>query len=189
MLYTYQTARLTLKNLNEDAAGLTTEFYVRNRDYFAPWEMSHPEAYFTSAYQRRVLEAEAVQFLRSEGARYYMFLPEREVPIGSLSFQHITPAPDASCQIGYRLDHEFTGCGYMTEALLAMIPKAFFHYHLHRMEANIQPENTASLKMMERLGFTFEGTARGRYLIGGTYRDHLRYSLLADDANFTSIYQ
>ena len=104
-----------------------------------------------------------------------------EILIGTVCFQHICPAPDGSCQVGYRLDAAHTGHGYMTEALLCLIPKIFFYYKLHRIEADILPENHPSLRLVQRLGFTQEGVARGRYFCGGMYRDYLRFSLLSDD--------
>ncbi len=104
-----------------------------------------------------------------------------EIPIGTVCFQHICTAPDGSCQVGYRLDAAHTGHGYMTEALLCLIPKIFFYYKLHRIEADILPENHPSLRLIQRLGFTQEGVTRGRYFCGGMYRDCLRFSLLSDD--------
>lgn len=189
MLYTYQTERLMLKILNESDAGQVIDFYLRNHDHFAPWEEAHPAEYYTVDYQRKMLAFEMREFLRSHFVRYYLFTKESETLIGTISFRDITPSSDFSCRIGYRLDKPFTGQGLMTEAFRFMIPKIFFHYQLHRMEADVLPENTASLRLLKRLGFTEEGISRGLYRINGVYRDHLRYSLLSDDANFTSIYQ
>lgn len=183
MLFTYTTDRMELKILNEEDAALTTEFYGRNREHFSPWEMDHPPEYFTAEYQRRTLAAESVQYLHSHAVRYYFFLSSYKLPLGTASFTHIELSPPscACCRLGYRLDRDFTGHGYMTEALRFLIPKVFFFYRLHRMEANILPENANSLRLMERLGFMPEGTVRGFAPIGGKYRDHLRYSLLEGD--------
>lgn len=181
MLYTYTTKRLVLKILGEESAGPVTEFFTRNRSFFSPWEASHHQEYFSIPYQRRILAAETAGFLHAQFVRYYLFLPWAGLPIGTASFQHIRPWPDASCQVGYRLDQEYTGCGYMSEALTCLIPKVFFYYRLHRIEADILPSNIASIRLIERMNFTLEGTARGRYLIGEKYQDHLRYSLLSDD--------
>ncbi len=181
MLYTYTTDRLELKILNEDAAALTTEFLAKNQEHFSAWEMEHPPEYYTEEYQRRMLAAESMQYLRSHAVRYYFFLPGKDVPIGTACFSHIELAPLACCRLGYRLDRDFGGCGYMTEALRFLVPKVFFFYRLHRMEANILPENTRSLRLMERLGFVPEGMARGFAPIGGKYRDHLRYSMLEEE--------
>lgn len=183
MLFTYTTDRMELKILNEEDAALTTEFYGRNWEHFSPWEMDHPPEYFTAEYQRRTLAAESVQYLHSHAVRYYFFLSGYKLPLGTASFTHIELSPPscACCRLGYRLDRDFTGHGYMTEALRFLIPKVFFFYRLHRMEANILPENANSLRLMERLGFMPEGTVRGFAPIGGKYRDHLRYSLLEGD--------
>lgn len=178
MLYRYTTDRLELKILNENAAALVTEFLARNREHFSAWEMEHPPEYYTEEYQHRLLATESIQYLRSHAVRYYFFLLGGEKPIGTACFSHIELAPLACCRLGYRLDHDFSGHGYMTEALRFLIPKVFFFYRLHRMETNILPENARSLRLMERLGFLPEGTARGFAPIGGEYRDHLRYSLL-----------
>ncbi|MDE7298367.1 MAG: GNAT family N-acetyltransferase [Lachnospiraceae bacterium] len=192
MLYTYTTERLTLKILGQDSAPLTTEFFLRNQEHFSRWEIDHPEEYYSVPYQQRVLAAEETQFLRSQAVRYYLFAADGVAsdgrilngvtPVGTVCFQHICPAPDGSCRLGYRLDAAHTGRGYMTEALLCLIPKIFFYYRLHRIEADILPENLSSLRLVQRLGFTQEGVARGRYFCGGMYRDYLRYSLLSDDS-------
>lgn len=181
MLYAYTTERLILKILGEDAAALTAAFFRKNQEFFSPWEIDHPVEFYTENYQERMLAAEAVQHLRSQAVRYYLFLPGQTAPIGTVGFSHIERFPEACCRLGYRLDQDFTGSGYMTEALRFLIPKIFFFYRLHRMEANIMPENKASLRLIERLGFQQEGIARGLCPIGGAYRNHLRYSLLSDD--------
>jgi [ribosomal protein S5]-alanine N-acetyltransferase len=68
----------------------------------------------------------------------------------------------------------------MTEAVGLAICFAFETIGLHRVEANIQPENTRSIALVQRLGFTREGYSP-RYLhIGGAWRDHERWARLAD---------
>ena len=181
MLYTYKTSRLTLKILHEDAAGLTTEFFRKNQEFFSPWEASHPPGYYTEEYQRQVLAAESVQHLRSQAVRYYLFITGKSPVIGTASFSQPGCSPESCCRLGYRLDKDYTGRGFMTEALMYLIPKVFFFYQIHRMEANVLPENAPSLRLLKRLGFIQEGTARGYAFLGGRYRDLLRYSLLSDE--------
>jgi hypothetical protein len=72
------------------------------------------------------------------------------------------------------------GRGLMTEAVGLAVGFAFEMIRLHRVEANIQPENTQSIALVQRLGFTCEGYSP-RYLhIGGAWRDHGRWARLAD---------
>jgi ribosomal-protein-alanine N-acetyltransferase len=74
----------------------------------------------------------------------------------------------------------FAGTGLMTEALRAAVGYAFNELGLHRLEANIQPGNTASIALVRRLGFRQEGFSPRYLRINGEWRDHERWALLSD---------
>jgi ribosomal-protein-alanine N-acetyltransferase len=69
----------------------------------------------------------------------------------------------------------------MREGLSTMISWAFADRSLHRLEANIQPDNVASIDLVRGLGFRLEGFSRRYLKIGGDWRDHERWALLADE--------
>jgi ribosomal-protein-alanine N-acetyltransferase len=69
----------------------------------------------------------------------------------------------------------------MTEALGLALRHAFHEVRLHRVEANVQPANTRSIHLLRRLGFKKEGISRRYLKIGGRWRDHERWALLAED--------
>lgn len=75
-----------------------------------------------------------------------------------------------SAEIGYVLHPDFRGRGLATEAARAVLTFGFEELNLHRIEARYMQENTASRKLMERVGMTFEGFAREAALIKGEYR-------------------
>ncbi len=72
------------------------------------------------------------------------------------------------------------GQGYMKEGLQLVIRHAFDHLELHRIEANIQPGNENSVRLVESLGFECEGYSPRFLRINGRWRDHERWALLAD---------
>lgn len=84
-------------------------------------------------------------------------------------------------QIGYALAHSAWGCGYVREGMAPLIDFAFSALEMRRLEAQIDPRNTASAKVLERLGFRQEGLLRERYLLRGEVSDSGIYGLLASE--------
>jgi len=85
---------------------------------------------------------------------------------------------------GPRREREFVphaGRGHMSEGLRLVLRRAFGGLGLHRVEANIQPGNTASRALVRRLGFRREGFSRRYLKIAGRWRDHERWALLRED--------
>jgi ribosomal-protein-alanine N-acetyltransferase len=81
-------------------------------------------------------------------------------------------------EIGYMLDEEYQGRGLGTRAVALLVDKLFGETDLHRLYAMISPENTASLRLVGRLGFTCEGRMREHYLIQGRRADEMIYGIL-----------
>ena len=101
--------------------------------------------------------------------------------MGSISVSQIFYGPFQSAYIGYHIGAEFARQGYMTEALALMLRHSFVKLKLHRLEANIQPGNVASIALATRAGFVHEGFSRRYLKIGGRWRDHERWAILAED--------
>ena len=84
-------------------------------------------------------------------------------------------------EIGYALARPHWGKGYLTEALTAFLNHAFNDMLLNRIEADIHPDNLASAKSLDRLGFRQEGLLRERWIVGDEVSDTAFYGLLAAD--------
>jgi RimJ/RimL family protein N-acetyltransferase len=113
--------------------------------------------------------------------RLAMLLPGGEL-IGTVTlyaFDH----RNHRCEIGYMLARSHWGRRYMPEALAALIGYGFQTLELHRIEADIHPDNVASGRILEGLHFRQEGHLRERWFVGGEISDSLIYGLLRSDWN------
>jgi RimJ/RimL family protein N-acetyltransferase len=84
-------------------------------------------------------------------------------------------------ELGYILRRDHWGRGLASEALTALLSHAFATMDLHRLEADIDPRNAGSIRLVERLGFTLEGHLRERYFVAGDIQDSAIYGLLAPE--------
>jgi len=103
--------------------------------------------------------------------------------IGAISLSQIFRKVFQSAYLGYFIGARFANHGYMTEALELLLKYAFGQLKLHRLEANIQPGNAASIALVKRAGFKKEGYSRAYLKISGRWRDHERWAILAEDWN------
>ncbi|HEX2985056.1 MAG TPA: GNAT family N-acetyltransferase [Ignavibacteriales bacterium] len=99
---------------------------------------------------------------------------------GYFGFWRIVPE-HCRGEIGYALSPKFWSRGIMTETLRRMIEFGFKDLHLHSIEANVNPKNESSIKLLERAGFQREAYFRENYLYDGKYYDSAIYSLLETD--------
>jgi ribosomal-protein-alanine N-acetyltransferase len=104
-----------------------------------------------------------------------------DVILGAVELSQIARGGFQSAYLGYHLGAPFAGQGYMTEALRLTMRHAFRVLKLHRMEANIQPSNRASIVLVKRLGFRREGYSRRYLKVAGRWRDHERWAILKED--------
>jgi len=101
--------------------------------------------------------------------------------LGFFNLSHITRGSLQSAYLGYAVASKFASQGYMREGLELVIREAFATLRLHRIEANIQPGNQASIALARGAGFAREGFSPRYLKIGGRWRDHERWAILAED--------
>ena len=100
---------------------------------------------------------------------------------GVLIVSQIIRGAFQSAYLGYYVHQRHAGHGFMREAMLQTVDHAFGPLGLHRLEANIQPANRASIALARSAGFRLAGFSPRYLLIGGQWRDHERYAITADD--------
>ena len=115
-------------------------------------------------------------------AFWAIVLPDTGRVIGKITLINISHG-NHRAEIGYILNRQFWRKGYMTEALTAMIELSFSRFGLHRLEADIEPANEASLHLLEKLGFKREGYLRDRWHVYDTWQDSILLGLIKPDWN------
>ncbi len=152
-----------------------------NRDWLEPWEATTPGV--TPSDGGRGY-GDAVRALRRDarlGLCFPFALLVGEQFAGQVTVGAIARGSANSAYLGYWIARELAGRGIMPTALAMVIDHCFGDAGLHRVEANIRPENAASRRVVEKLGFRLEGT-RARYIhIAGAWCDHLSYALTVED--------
>ncbi len=151
------------------------EFIARTRasaELHHPWVTPPATRAQYDAYLRRVQQPDFAGYLachRDDGAI-----------LGYFTLGHIVRDALQSAYLGYAAFAPFHGRGHMTEAMRLVLGDAFERLRLHRVEANIQPGNARSLALAQRCGFQREGFSPAYLKIGGVWRDHERWAILAD---------
>lgn len=174
-----ETDRLVLRVLGGEDAQMVTEFLTRGKDLYEKYESLKNEAYYTSNYQKGVLEAEFYGMTSKKYLRYYVFKKNNpNLIIGTVSFGNVSDAPYNTSTIGYKFDPFFHGQGYAFEAVQSVIPYGFEYLGLHRLLAVVMPENKPSIKLLEKSGFKKEGFMEKSIKVRGQWEDHFLYALV-----------
>jgi len=152
---------------------------ARNADWLRPWEATTPDPSRdvppTYGVMVRRLRSEA-----TDGRVMPFVVTYRGRLVGQLTVGSITWGSLRGAHIGYWIDREFAGRG-ITPTAVALVTDHCFSIGLHRIEINVRPENVASRRVAEKLGFRFEGLRPSYLHIDGAWRDHVVYALTAEE--------
>jgi ribosomal-protein-alanine N-acetyltransferase len=152
-----------------------------SRTFLTPWEPTWPADDLTrGAFRRRIKRYS--EDLRSDLAyAFLIFRSDDNAMVGGLTLANIRRGVAQAGSIGYWIGAPFARKGYMTAAMRALVPFCFGTLRLHRLEAACIPGNKASIRLLEKTGFTQEGFARRYLCINGVWQDHLLFARLKDD--------
>ena len=167
----------TRVRLAEPAPGDRREFLdlvEESLELHRPW--TYPPA--DAASYRRLLE-------RNRSDDFYALLARRledDAIVGLFELSSIVRGGFQNAYLGYWAGGPYAGQGYMREGMQLTLRFAFGELRLHRVEANIQPANKRSLALARAAGFRREGFSPRYLKIGGRWRDHERWAILAEEA-------
>ncbi len=146
------------------------QFTTRMResiDLHEPWISPPTNGYLFKAYLKRIQKED------HEG--FAVCLKDTDDIVGVININNIVRGSFQSASLGYYVVARHQGDGYMYEGLRMLIRFACQTLGLHRLEANIQPTNERSQRLVERCGFVSEGLSKQFLFIDGAWRDHIRW--------------
>lgn len=158
---------------------------ARNREWLDPWEATNPVpggspptfGQFVRSLDQQARQGSALPFLITERVPG----TERSGLVGQLTVSGIAWGSFLSASLGYWVDHDQAGRGVAPMAVAMATDYCFRGLGLHRMEINIRPENTKSLRVVEKLGFRDEGLRKDFLHIDGRWTDHRSFALTAPE--------
>ena len=160
-----------------DARVLQNEL-LSNRSWLRPWEATSPDgpvSFDMKAGVRRLLQ----QYRDGNGVPFVMEY-DGEIA-GQLNVWGIARGSLSSATIGYWVSERFAGRNITPISVAMATDIAFGELRLHRMEICIRPENRASLRVVEKLGFRYEGLRQRFIHIDGDWRDHYAFALVREE--------
>jgi ribosomal-protein-alanine N-acetyltransferase len=156
----------------------------RSREWLEPWEplpdpTSPDPATDPEAFKARCGAWERQRHFDTAYG-YGMFVHDGPF-IGEVSLGSVQRGPFQSAFVGYWVDAEHAGQGYVPEGVAVILRSGFEELGLHRVEAAIVPRNTASRRVMDKLGLREEGLAERFLQIRGVWEDHVRYAITIEE--------
>ncbi len=180
MQFQYETSRLILRILQPQEAERVLDFYLEDKEIFELYEGAHNDQFYTIDYQRENLRAEYNLAYKLMHLRYFVFLKEDpEHIIGTVCFHNIVQAPYSCCEVGYKFSSAYHHQGYAAEALEKLMDAAFTELKIHRIMAWVVPDNQASVRLVEGLGFVYEGISHHHAFLNGKWTDHAQYAMIS----------
>lgn len=131
----------------------------------------------------RTEQAFGVYLERLASGQHYGFLvirrPEHEL-VGLINLNNVIRGAFQSAFLGYYAFRPYAGKGLMQQGMRLVIRHAFTRLKLHRLEANVQPQNLRSIALLQKCGFRREGFSRRYLKVASRWRDHQRWAILRD---------
>lgn len=178
--------RVGIRPLRLRDANAWSETRIRNQEWLTPWEGQQPQLPPTSWEDRHSPSAfvATLRILRRE-AKQGRCLPFAVTYDGELAGQvtvsNVVRGASQSASVGYWVDVRLAGRGVIPHALAMVVDHCFENAGLHRIVANVRPENDASRRVVEKLGFREEGRHPRFLFIDGEWRDHVCFAVTVED--------
>jgi ribosomal-protein-alanine N-acetyltransferase len=169
---------VTLRLLRVRDAKTLERLILGNREWLRPWEATNP--FGPNSFDIKAMTKGLVRQLDNQTGLPFVIEHQGQV-VGQLNVANILYGSVSNAVIGYWVDPEVAGKGITPTAVALATDYLFNVVGLHRVEIDIRPENVASLRVVEKLGFRYEGLKERYIHINGAWRDHYVFALTHEE--------
>ena len=149
-----------------------------NRDWLRPWEATNPHA--PNSFDVKAQLRGLLRQLNDESGMPFVIEVQGKLQ-GQLNVANVMYGSVSSAVLGYWVSPEVAGKGVMPTAVALVTDYLMDQVGLHRVEINVRPENLASLRVIQKLGFRYEGLKQRYIHINGDWRDHYVFALTKEE--------
>lgn len=150
-----------------------------SKDFLAPWEPEwRDDELLLASFRQRLRRYQ--ELIDSDLAYpFFIFEAKTHKLLGGVTLSNVRRGVSQSATLGYWIGTPHANQGYMTRTLAGLLPFCVENLDLHRLEAACLPSNNASIRLLQRAGFTKEGFAKDYLKIAGRWEDHILWGKLA----------
>lgn len=167
-----------LRNLTTNNAQEVLEYYNKNKNHLAPFEPTKDINFYTLEAQKKLLSKSYREFLNGSSIDLGIFKEEKL--LGKIKLSQILHGSFKNGILGYSIDQDEQGKGYMRESVNILLKYAFNECELHRIEASALVNNKKSRTVLIKSGFKLIGVNEKYLLINGKWEDHATYYIVKE---------
>lgn len=165
--------RITVRNFTPSDAEELANYYIRNKEHLREFEPARDNSFYEVDVQRKLLIESYKQLMVGTGMDLGIYLKDKL--IGKIKVSNIVQGVFKSAFVGYSIDKEHEGKGYMKEAVLLVERYCKKYLDLHRLEASVLVDNIKSKRVLLKSGFEEIGINKEYLYINGKWRDHITF--------------
>lgn len=164
---------IEVRNFTPDNAEELLDYYIRNKEHLSLYEPTRDTTFYTYKVQKDIL----LESYRSliNGTSFDLGIYKDDLLIGKIRLSNIVYGVFKNAIIGYSMDKDYQGKGYMKEAVNLVLEYANYELELHRVEASVLVDNDKSKRVLKACGFKECGINERYLFINGNWRDHLTF--------------
>lgn len=168
---------MELSLLRNQDANAVWAFETAHRQDFESWINARPDSYYSPDGFDMALQAALLQ--QAADQAYHYLIWEGDALIGRINLMQVKRSNFQSASLGYRIAPKHRGQGVASDAVQAVMHKAFHTHHLQRLEATARPENPASIRVLLKNGFQQFGHSRASLQLHRQWFDLLYFEVHA----------